>query len=388
MICLSFTQTPRQEQILSCVSPRLMILGDLASLDPEDLEAVLEESLEDIRDYSRNRVSRGGNYFLTPHFGKMVSDRNGIKASPTKPRFSVSYKDGRLEITTLSDFSKLDSIYKKFRSPEASPKDRRNCFTRTLKEELDFISKKQKEIVRYVLDKQAEAVKTGKVNALEKITQEQVGVAVGLSASTVGRVINSLSIYLNGKEIRISDLITAYPEKIKGYSALLELAKENGGLKALFSNYSDEKIRILLEDRGIILARRTICKYKEELQNLKIRSEEKPQEEKMPEMHWYFDRPLKEEDIEAIVKNQITPSDRRDLETPNENWGLAKMEKTPTGYSLTNAEIIPTSSLIFFYLNRLEQFNLEGQTAIRKEVDARQEQTGYSTEYLDYNRTQ
>jgi len=383
---LELTQKQGMYQLCwQTLAPSLMILQDLSGILPNELEEKLKEILDDLKTREPTKhVS--GNFFFNPSFASYIRSERSQNLVLSNPKLKARCNGDSITVERTFDYFSAKRVLSNFKSPNGSPKKPENCFTKKLTDELDWIYQRQQEIAQYILEKQAEAITSGRVERLVKLTQDDVGKAIGLHETTVNKLLKDVAIQVKGHSLYLADLITPFPEGIKVRKKLMDQARAYGGFYKFFENHSDEEIRVILAQEGVEVPRRTLCKYKQEILGGEFGKPRRCADHIKPEQHWYLDRPLKEEDLEAIVLDNLSREDCECLATPNEDWKNAELRQTKKGYEFANLPNLPTANLLFFYIHKSRECSANSVSAIREEIDRRAEKTGYSAEHLDYSR--
>jgi RNA polymerase sigma-54 factor len=102
-------------------------------------------------------------------------------------------------------------------------------------------------------------------SALKPLTRADVARKIGLHESTVSRATDGKYVLLpNGHTASFDDFFDA---SLPAKKALCDILTEENTQRP----YSDEQLMRILQRQGIVIARRTIAKYREELQILPSR---------------------------------------------------------------------------------------------------------------------
>ena len=119
-----------------------------------------------------------------------------------------------------------------------------------------------KKITNFILDKQKEFFDKGKKDFIISDSQVNASRDLGLSESTISRAISNKFLQLPWGEIVPFSIFFQNAKEIK--IEILKLMRDEDKSKTL----SDQKIAFLLKEKGHIVARRTVAKYREELRIL------------------------------------------------------------------------------------------------------------------------
>ncbi|HEY7849720.1 MAG TPA: hypothetical protein VIC27_06620, partial [Ktedonobacterales bacterium] len=115
-----------------------------------------------------------------------------------------------------------------------------------------------------LIEMQCEFLEVGQ-SALKPLTRADVARKIGLHESTVSRATDGKFVLLpNGRTASFDDFFDA---SLPAKKALCDIITEENAQRP----YSDEQLMRILQRQGIMIARRTIAKYREELQILPSR---------------------------------------------------------------------------------------------------------------------
>ncbi len=115
-----------------------------------------------------------------------------------------------------------------------------------------------------LIEMQREFLEVGQ-SALKPLTRADVAHKIGLHESTVSRATDGKFVLLpNGRTASFDDFFDA---SLPAKKALCDIITEENTQRP----YSDEQLMRILQRQGILIARRTIAKYREELQILPSR---------------------------------------------------------------------------------------------------------------------
>lgn len=96
-------------------------------------------------------------------------------------------------------------------------------------------------------------------SGLKPLTRKQVGDKIGLHESTVSRATDGKFVLLpNGKTVPFDDF---FNDSLQAKDAILALVEDEDPRHP----FSDEQIAVMLKDKGLEVARRTVAKYREEI---------------------------------------------------------------------------------------------------------------------------
>ncbi|MDE3228257.1 MAG: hypothetical protein KGO05_00120, partial [Chloroflexota bacterium] len=115
-----------------------------------------------------------------------------------------------------------------------------------------------------LIEMQREFLEVGQ-SALKPLTRADVARKIGLHESTVSRATDGKFVLLpNGRTASFDDFFDA---SLPAKKALCDIITDENVQRP----YSDEQLMRMLQRQGIVIARRTIAKYREELQILPSR---------------------------------------------------------------------------------------------------------------------
>ncbi|MDR2382340.1 MAG: RNA polymerase factor sigma-54 [Prevotellaceae bacterium] len=200
------------------------------------------------------------------------------------PDFILEYKNGKLELALNSynipelrlnrDYSEMISSYSSKR--KLSPKDRETLnFVKQKIESakwfIDSIKQRHETLLSTmyaIMDFQTEYFKTGDENDLRPMILKDIAESTGLDVSTVSRVVNSKYVQCDWGIFSLRFFFSEGIQSDAGEVSIREvkniilesIEKENKQ-----NPLKDDEIREILKDRGFIIARRTIAKYREKL---------------------------------------------------------------------------------------------------------------------------
>lgn len=359
-----------QDQV---VNQQILLL--INGVSPEDLKEILEDSLEDLR--SSKKIFHGRNYFNIRDFGeRFPSKQRSLDYFLENPQYEIDMQNK--EIKNLWDYSIIDEVLKKYKKD--GKRDPREIFTLKLKKEIAWIQEKQEKMIAYLLEKQREAIEQKDPTKLVKITYNDLGNLLGYHPTTAARILRNTGIKINGQSLLAEDLMTSNPDEFIAKELLLSYSRLYKTAERARKEKSDRVIQEELASQGINIARRTINKYRIDLENgcLKYGAREEEQEK---QQHWYFDRELKDEDIEDIVKGRLTQTDIQSLSRRNKSWGKGLLKKYKGKLCLYNLNSIPTLPLIYFLTNRKKDLSESVYNSIYNEINSRN--IGFSSEELE-----
>ena len=118
------------------------------------------------------------------------------------------------------------------------------------------------DIAVFLLDYQQDFFMNG--GACHPLLQKDLAMLLGVHESTISRAIKDKYIYCDKGFILLSDLIPKGPED-NSVDSIKETIKEVINNEDKIKPLSDQKITTLLKDKGIEISRRTVAKYRSEL---------------------------------------------------------------------------------------------------------------------------
>ena len=191
------------------------------------------------------------------------------------PDLSIHVINGKFEFHTSAANLPDLTISKDFvsLSEETSDKETKKYIreqTKAAKELIDQIDMRNKNLFKLgtiLIEKQSEFFIKG-LKAIKPLTQKEVALEMDVHETTVSRLANSKWIETDWGIISVKQLFSSSMESSDGTTsktAIKETIKEildnHEGPKAL----SDQKIADILNEKGISIARRTVTKYRKEL---------------------------------------------------------------------------------------------------------------------------
>ena len=218
-----------------------------------------------------------------------VSGTNDRALQYIVPDFIISNRDGELDLTLNSRNApdlRVSEHYKEMISEYQKSKDN-NSTTKNQKEAIFFIKSKidsakwfidaivQRQNTMYntmytIMQLQIDFFKTGDEKKLRPMILKDIAIITGLDISTVSRVANSKYVQTEFgtkrlKEFFSESLHTEDGEEVSTLQVkeiLKDLIEEESKRKP----HSDEKLKSMLQKRGYSIARRTVAKYREQLE--------------------------------------------------------------------------------------------------------------------------
>jgi RNA polymerase sigma-54 factor len=116
-----------------------------------------------------------------------------------------------------------------------------------------------KHITEKLIESQQGYIETGSKRFLRPLTRTELAAKAGVHESTVSRALLRKYVQLPNQDVLTYDSFFSTAGPIKEQIAEIVLKEPQG------KPYSDEKIRELLQEQGVTVARRTVLKYREEL---------------------------------------------------------------------------------------------------------------------------
>jgi RNA polymerase sigma-54 factor len=209
---------------------------------------------------------------LTPFPGSQYD--SGLE-SYVIPDLSIHVINGKIEFHTSAANLPDLTLSKDFISLERETSDKETKKyireqTKAAKELIDQIDMRNKNLFKLgtiLIERQSEFFVKG-LKAIKPLTQKEVAEEMGVHETTVSRLANSKWIETDWGIISVKKLFSSAMESSSGATsktAIKEMIKEillnHEGPKAL----SDQKIANALNEKGISIARRTVTKYRKEL---------------------------------------------------------------------------------------------------------------------------
>jgi len=229
----------------------------------EDFEKISESMGIDIDGVEA--ISRFIKNNLSPFPGHKFS--KPIESKPVIPSFEVDIIDDTLSITNLEETQGvqigISERYQQLANHPDTDHETRLYIAEQIKkvtELIELIQHRRQSLentVTYILKKQIEFIRRGP-NYLVPLQQNVISNEVGLSASSISRLVNSKYIQTPHGMISLRHLC---PRNHFGLTAR-QLSQTIGDALNEFPGYSDQKIAMILNSRGIPIARRTVTKYR------------------------------------------------------------------------------------------------------------------------------
>jgi RNA polymerase sigma-54 factor len=266
----------------------IMVQAKFHRLEPEYQETfkkMVDEELERVRANKFKIVCKNLDidndtleYFLsflktlTPYPGSLYD--SGMEEYII-PDLSIHIADGKIDFHTSSTNLPDLTISKEFvdLSKEVDDKETKKYIrdqTKAAKELIDQIDMRNKNLFKLgtiLIEKQSKFFFKG-FKYINPLTQKEVAEEMGVHETTVSRLANSKYIETDWGIISVKQLFSSAMESkdgTKSKTAIKEIIKEilsaHEGPKSL----SDQKIADALNERGISIARRTVTKYRKEL---------------------------------------------------------------------------------------------------------------------------
>ena len=190
------------------------------------------------------------------------------EVSYVRPDLVVIENSNKLEVT-LNDPFLIESLTQKIKTFVKSSSSKKK------KEALSFINgfeRRQKtllEVGKFIVSKQEKHLLDSK--ALTPLTLKQIAISIGISESTVSRIVKSKYLQLPKKNIPLSSLLEkkvtlrSSEGKEVSPSQLKKLIKTIIQIEKKSEPFSDQRIqKVLKEKYKVSVARRTVAKYRQE----------------------------------------------------------------------------------------------------------------------------
>jgi RNA polymerase sigma-54 factor len=225
---------------------------------------------------------------LNPKPASGFSGSNTNKMEYIVPDFIITNKDGELELTLnnsqvpelhINDtYLNVLKSYKENADAKKSPKKDKKALMfikqkiDSAKWFIDAIQQRQQTLYKTmyaIMQFQYDYFLTGDMRRLKPMILKDISDITGLDISTISRVASSKYVQTEFGIKRLKDFFSESITKEDGEEASTIEVKEN--LKNIIESedkrkpYSDEQLRLLLSQRGYNIARRTIAKYREQL---------------------------------------------------------------------------------------------------------------------------
>ena len=258
-------ETPRPALILKKLMTKNPTKYETTSQD--DVEKSLEfiQSLEPFpaRDFSSNPES----IFITPDLE--VREATAEEKEEGYDDFIVELKKGTLpKIRISKDFEELGNLSKDAKSFVNNSKKDANWFISAIEQRTLSIFNIGKAIVSHQMD----FFRFGEGN-LKPLKMSQIAEEVGVHEATVSRIANGkylickwgifeLRYFFTNAATEENDSKESIKHKIK---LILENHEKENATSGKTKKLSDEKIATILKEQGINIARRTVAKYRSEL---------------------------------------------------------------------------------------------------------------------------
>lgn len=244
-------------------------LEAVLDLEPEDLKTVIDEILK-----------------LNPKPASSYTGGNNSKIHQyIIPDFTIKYENNELELLLnmrnapdLKVSHSFKEMYESYRDSKEKNADMKNALLfikqkiDSAKWFIDAIKQRQQTMMltmQAILDYQSEFFKSGDEMLLKPMILKDIAEVTGLDISTVSRVANSKYVqtefgtyllkFFFSESMQTSEGDEVSTREIK--AILQEIIKEEKKNKP----HSDQKLMELLKDKGYEIARRTVAKYREQL---------------------------------------------------------------------------------------------------------------------------
>lgn len=207
------------------------------------------------------------------------------KSKDLYPDFIVNQQNGKLYISLFSNrlpplhinktYTYLLERYKKSKNKNGSLKEAAAFAKHNIERAKWFITAIEQRrstllaIMNAIVELQQKFFLTGEVSNIKPLTMKEVSLAIKMDTSTVSRVVSNKHVKTdNGiyplKYFFNTGISTIDGNEVSNKEVKLVI-KEIIALESKSKPYSDEKISELLKERGYNLARRTVAKYRENL---------------------------------------------------------------------------------------------------------------------------
>ncbi len=219
---------------------------------------------------------------LDPKPGLTYSD-GSVSAEQITPDFIVNNWSGKLDVQLISRNSsklRLSPVYEEMVDKKAAKdklqKEAASFARQRIDDAKGFISALQQreetllKVMETILEYQEAYFQDGEESKLKPMLLKDIAKPTGLDISTISRVVNSKYVQTQFGTFLLKKLFSEAFQKESGEEVSVKEVKNI--LKELIENedkknpLNDEALVLLLEEKGYKLARRTIAKYREQLE--------------------------------------------------------------------------------------------------------------------------
>lgn len=265
----------------------LIQIKEIKNIDPR-IKILIKDHLEDIANNRISKISRKLNIdvkkiqemcdfikTLEPKPGRHFND-NMNKAKYIEPDATIEWVDGEF-IITVNDSTgprlNINNFYKNLLS-KSSDKDATDFLSERLNSAMWIIKSIEQRrqtiynVVESILKFQYEFFKTGNSENLIPLTLKEVAEDIEMHISTISRTTNGK--YLQ-TPIGLFELKYFFTTRLSGRTKDISSTSIKSIMEDLIDSedskkpYSDQKIADLLKEKGITISRRTVAKYRGEM---------------------------------------------------------------------------------------------------------------------------
>jgi len=276
--------------MIECLLAQLEVMREEGESVPAITEPIIAGYLSDLgarkfRDIARKLHTEKADVIaawefiksrLNPYPASAFADSADARRSAVRPDVIIRNVDGELEVEVVESHKfnlRVDSLYsslaRELRNAEVSESEKthvRDYVTRA-RFFIDNVQRRRATIQRItecLIERQADYLRHG-VQSLEPLTRAEVGSLIGMHESTVSRATAGKFVLIpSGEVVPFSHFFTASLGVKDQIKKMIEAEDPK-------KPYSDADVAALLADSGVPLARRTVAKYRDELQILPAR---------------------------------------------------------------------------------------------------------------------
>ncbi len=259
----------------------------ILGLSPSELELLLDRSLAQVQKFhdtnpnweSGHPPAERGNYYFGGDFRthcKSVQDKVPRHTYLENPPILVERREGHYSSSYNPEINRrIAEKLAQFKRPEGGAVPPDKIFSKGFARERAWIVEQQLLIVEYLCRRQEKYLQSGSPLDLEPVIQDDVAQHIGYSTTSVCRLVRNLTIQLPDENVIFAEELIpgVMISNKKGTYALRQLQQDPTLYDQGNWKVSDEKLVPILRERfDIDIARRTVAKYRRELENITITS--------------------------------------------------------------------------------------------------------------------
>lgn len=242
----------------------------MAGLSPLETEILLEKLMQKEKGIAQNNINRSiqDKFSYSKEFSRMITKVRNMHTDIGKeletPQIEVVKDDSRAYCRYNPDIS--SKVRKKLKEFEmhaaASPKKQK--FAGYLYSDRDWVECTQVDMMGYICDRQIRYLYSGNDLDFKPLTQKNISNDIGISFSSVCRLLRRLTISLDQRIIFANELVPGSSlDIIRGTAALKELMQDREYYDSEWK-IADHKLKaILASNYDVWISRRTVSKYRQ-----------------------------------------------------------------------------------------------------------------------------